>query len=109
MSEDEIRTVEIHGQLYEMRSHDSGIAVQVIGTTYEIYENNRGGFEVNRVEGDGAVNCIGEGLSSESAAIELAEIYERLLLFVLDNGYMSQLSIIEWSLEKWKREPPRRI
>ncbi len=109
MSEDNIRTVEVHGQLYKICSHDSGIVVQVIGTTYEIYENNRGGFEVNRVEGDGVPNCIGEGLSSESAAIELAEIYERFILFVLDNGYMSQLSIIEWSLEEWKREPPRRI
>jgi hypothetical protein len=80
--------------------------VQVIGTTYEIYENNRGGFEVNRVEGDGVPNCLGRS-KLRSAAIELAEIYERFILFVLDNGYMSQLSIIEWSLEEWKRKPPR--
>ena len=64
MSEDNIRTVEVHGQLYKICFHDSGIVVQVIGTTYEIYENNRGGFEVNRVEGDGVSNAL-VGLSSD--------------------------------------------
>lgn len=108
MHEDEKRTLEVHGKTYELYPHNNGVVVEVLGTTYEIYENDRGGFEVNRVEPDGYTAGIGNDLSSESAAIELAEIFERLHLFVLHSGYMSQLSELEWYLEHWKEIPPIR-
>ena len=108
MHEEEKRTLEVHGKTYELYPHNNGVRVEVLGTTYEIYENDRGGFEVNRVESDGYTAGIGNDLSSESAAIELAEIFERLHLFVRDSGYMSQLSELEWYLEHWKETPPIR-
>jgi hypothetical protein len=108
MHEGEKRTLEVHGKTYELHPHSNGVVVEVLGTTYEIYENNKGGFEVNRVESDGYTAGIGNDLSSECAAIELAEIFERLHRFVRDKGYMSQLSELEWYLEQWKETPPIR-
>lgn len=106
--ESQARVVEIYGKNYELRPHEDGIVVDVLGTLYEIYKREQN-FNVYRIDADGLAMCCGSNVNSENAAIELAEIFERLVIFTVSTGLVSELGMIKYYLEQWKSCPLYKI
>jgi len=106
--ENQTRIVEIHGKTYELRPHEDGIVVEILGTLYEIYEREQN-FDVYRIDADCLAMCCGSNVNSQNAAIELAEIFERLVIFTVSTGLVSELEMIKYYLEQWQSSPPYKI
>ena len=102
-----IRAIETLGKTYELHLLEDRVVVEIFGTCYEISEREHI-FSVYRVESDGLACGIGDA-NSEVAAIELAEIFERLAIYVLNTGLCSELQIIRAILNEWESHPPRKI
>lgn len=82
--------IEIYGTTYKVvpNEREPGDVVEILGTPYEIFSNAEGEFRVYRIDPDGAAGFGVGGLSSMRAAIELAEIYERMIAFLVDIAAM---------------------
>jgi hypothetical protein len=83
-----------------------GFLVNVLSTSYEIYEDRRT-FSLNRIEYDGLGSLVADNLESLSAAIQLAEIYERFFYFHLDTKH--SLDLVDECLQFLRENPPYRI
>jgi len=109
MEEDQVRILEVRGKAYELSSCRDGILFYVMETPYEMAEKE-GLFSVSRIAPDGVAESVGENINSEIAAIELAEIFERLVLYIIETGYYEDLDTIQWYLnDEWKENRPRKI
>lgn len=99
--------INIHGTCYEIQLNDrkDGFVVNVIDTFYEILEDRRT-FNLYRVEPDGLVINVAVNLESLSAAIQLAEIYERFLYFHLDTKH--SLDLVDECLQFLRVSQPYR-
>lgn len=64
--------------------------VEILGTPYEIFED-RLMFSLNRIEPDGLGIPVAYNLESLSAAIQLAEIYERFIHFHINTKHYFNL------------------
>lgn len=97
--------VDVHGTCYKIRSTEEGdgFVVNILGTPYEIFEDRRT-FSLNRIEPDGLGFGIATNLESLSAAIQLAEIYERLMYFHIDTNH--SLDLVNECLQFLRENPP---
>ncbi|NER23910.1 MAG: DUF4263 domain-containing protein [Symploca sp. SIO1C2] len=102
------RDLNIYGTCYKIQSNskESGFVVEILGTPYEIYED-RLKFDINRIEPDGLALPVANNLTSLRAAIELAEIFERLIKFHV-NAEQS-LDLINECLQRLIKNPPYRV
>ena len=108
MEENQPRTVEVRGKTYELSPCENGTLFYVMETPYEMAEKE-GLFEVNRIA-LGVAEPVGDNLNSAIAAIELAEIFERLVSYVIETGYYEDLDTIRWYLnDEWKEIRPRKV
>ncbi|OKH52861.1 hypothetical protein NIES2101_13515 [Calothrix sp. HK-06] len=92
--QEENRTIETLGKIYELRPYKDGIVVEILGTCYEIYEREQN-FNVYRIDPDGIAICCGEQVNSLVAAIELAEIFERLIYYATNTGLIREFNFIQ--------------
>jgi len=83
-----------------------GFLVNVLGTSYEIFEDRRT-FNLNRIEPDGLGLPVADHLESLSAAIQLAEIYERFIHFHIDTSH--SLDLVDECLQFLRENPPYKI
>lgn len=83
-----------------------GFLVDVLGTSYEIFEDRRT-FRLNRIEPDGLGLPVADNLESLSAAIQLAEIYERFIHFHINTNH--SLDLVEECLQFLRENPPCKI
>jgi hypothetical protein len=75
--------INVYGTCYKIEPIDEeidGCLVHILGTSYEISEDRRT-FSLSRIDHDGLGFPLAENLESLSAAIQLAEIYERFIYF----------------------------
>lgn len=107
MEENQPRTVEVRGKTYELIPCENGTLFYVMENPYEMAEKE-GLFNLSRIS-SGVSDPVGNSLNSEIAAIELAEIFERLLLYIIETGYYKDLETIRWFLDQWAENPPRKI
>lgn len=101
-------SVNIYGTCYKIQPIDEreGCVVEILGTSYEIFEDRRT-FSLNRVEPDGLGSPVADHLESLTAAIQLAEIYERFFYFHLDTNH--SLDLVDECLQFLREHPPYRI
>ena len=98
----------IHGTCYKIQPNEQepGFVVNILGTRYEIFED-RCTFSLNRIEPDGIGILVADNLKSLSAAIQLAEIYERFIYFHIDTEH--SLDLVDECLQFLKENPPYKI
>lgn len=84
--------INVHGTCYKVQPFEErdGCLVDILGTSYEIFEDRRT-FSLNRIEPDGLGLLLADNLESLSAAIQLAEIYERVIHFHGDTKHSLDL------------------
>lgn len=84
--------INVHGTCYKVQPIEEidGCLVDILGTSYEIVEDRRT-FSLNRIEPDGLGLPLADNLESLSAAIQLAEIYERFIHFHGDTKHSLDL------------------
>lgn len=95
----------IHGTCYKIEPIErrEGVVVDVLGTYYEIYEDRRT-FSLHRIDPDGLAFDVAGNLESLSAAIQLAEIHERLMYFHIDTEH--SLDLVDECLQFLRENPP---
>ena len=100
--------INIHGTCYKIQPIDErdGFVVNVLGTSYEIFEDRRI-FSLNRIEPDGLGFPVTDNLESLSAAIQLAEIYERFIYFHIDTTH--SLDLVDECLQSLRENLPYKI
>lgn len=106
--QEESRIVEIYGISYEVfpNEREEGTVTEILGTRYEIFSESEN-FKFYRVDPDGLAIFGIEGLNSEASAIELAEICERMIAFLVNTG--QPISLIESLVRGLKKNPPQRL
>lgn len=84
--------IDVCGTSYKIQSIEDadGFSVVILGTCYEIFEDRKK-FSVSRIEPDGLGLPLVDHLESPSAAIQFAEIYERLLCFHTNTSHSLDL------------------
>jgi len=100
--------MDIYGPRYNIRSNEEGdgFLVNVLDGLYEIFEDRRT-FNLNRIDPDGLGFNIAINLESLSAAIQLAEIYERFIHFHIDTKH--SLDLVNECLQFLRENPPFRL
>ncbi|WP_414586680.1 Shedu anti-phage system protein SduA domain-containing protein [Scytonema sp. PCC 10023] len=98
----------VHGTCYKILSNEEGdgFVVDILGTLYEIFEDRRT-FSLNRIEPDGLGLPVAVNLESLSAAIQLAEIYERFIYFHIDTKH--SLDLVDECLQFLRENLPYKI
>jgi hypothetical protein len=101
-----VRSIEVYGTSYEIRPNERepGVVLEILGTRYEIFSDTEG-FSFYRIDPDGLAIFGREGLNSERSAIELAEICERIIAFVLNTG--QSIDLVEDCVKLLKETPPK--
>ena len=84
--------INVHRTCYKVQpiEETDGCLVDILGTSYEIFEDRRT-FSLSRIEPDGLGLPLANNLESLSAAIQLAEIYERFVHFHGDTKHSLDL------------------
>jgi len=97
--------INVHGTCYKVQpiEEGDGCLVDIFGTHYEIFEDRRT-FSLNRIDFDGLGSTVADNLESLSAAIQLAEIYERLIYFHIDTKH--SLYLVDECLQFLVENPP---
>ncbi len=97
--------IEVHGTCYEIQLNErgNGLIIDILGTFYEIDED-RCTFNLSRIDSDGIASNVAVNLESLSAAIQLAEIYERFFYFHLDTKH--SLELVNECLQFLIENPP---
>ncbi len=103
--QEENKTIETLGKTYELRPYRDGMVAEILGTNYEIYEREQN-FNIYRIEPGGVAMCCGEQVNSLVAAIELAEIFERLIIYAANTGLIKEFEMIQYYLKQWQSAPP---
>jgi hypothetical protein len=100
--------IDVYGTLYKIRSTEKGdgFVVDILDCLYEIFEDRRT-FSLNRIEPDGLGDNVASNLESLSAAIQLAEIYERFIHFHIDTKH--SLDLVNGCLQFLRENPPYRL
>jgi hypothetical protein len=100
--------INVYGTSYKVQFTEErdGFVVDILGTPYEIFEDRRT-FSLNRIEPDGLGLNVAYNLESLSAAIQLAEIYERFIYFHIDTK--QSLDLVDECLQGLRENPPYRI
>ncbi len=100
--------INVHGTCYKVQliEERDGCVVNILGTSYEIFEDRRT-FSLNRIEPDGLGLTVAVSIESLAAAIQLAEIYERLIYFHIDTKH--SLDFVDECLQPLRENPPYKI
>ncbi len=100
--------LDIHGTCYKIRrtEEENEFVVDIINSTYVIVEDRRK-FNLSRIEFDGLSLGIVDNLESLHAAIEFAEIYERLIHFHTDTEH--SLTLVDECLQFLIENPPYKV
>jgi len=100
--------INIQGTCYKIQPIEErdGFVVDILGTSYEIFEDRRV-FSLNRIEPDGLGFPVADNLESLSAAIQLAEIYERFIHFHIDTTH--SLDLVDECLQSLRENLPYKI
>jgi hypothetical protein len=100
--------ISVHETCYKIQpvEEGDGFVVDILGTSYEIFEDRRT-FSLNRIDRDGLGLPVTDGLESLSAAIQLAEIYERFIYFHTDTNH--SLHLVSECLQTLIENPPYKI
>ncbi len=100
--------LDIHGTCYKIRRTEEAneFVVDIINSTYVIVEDRRK-FNLSRIEFDGLSLGIVDNLESLQAAIEFAEIYERLIHFHIDTEH--SLTLVDECLQFLIENPPYKV
>jgi hypothetical protein len=100
--------INVQGNCYKIKPIEErdGCLVDIFGTPYEIFEDRRT-FSLNRIEPDGLGLPVAANLESLSAAIQLAEIYERFIHFHIDTKH--SLDLVEECLQFLRENLPDKI
>jgi hypothetical protein len=101
--------LDIHGICYKIQfngnQREPEFVVNIINSTYVILESRRS-FNLFRIEPDGISLSVADNLESLRAAIELAEIYERLIHFHIDTEAEYSLNLVDECLQRLIQNPP---
>jgi Domain of unknown function (DUF4263) len=100
--------INVHGTCYKVQliEERDGCVVNILGTSYEMFEDRRT-FSLNRIEPDGLGLTVAVNIESLSAAIQLAEIYERFIYFHIDTKH--SLDFVDECLQPLRENPPYKI